>query len=260
MGAIEKTVAQWQVVKVAKVVTESPTATSLMLELSKPIKYYAGQHLELRLTAANGYQAVRDYSIASAPSASKYLEVTVQAIPSGEVSGYIHDQIKVGDQLEVNAPLGYHFIWTDDLDGPITLIGGGSGIVPLMSIWREAHANNQADKLNMLYSVRKYDDILYKPELWSSNGQIHGVHLTLVEQQPVDWTGYRRRVDEVMIAEVCGPLDVTRRFFICGPTPMVEGVSGLLLQMGYDASLIKTERFGPTGAAQNPSPVVGSQA
>lgn len=261
MGAITKVAPYWQTATVSRVTRESPTATTLILSVPSKVEYYAGQHLELRLRSESGYEAVRDYSIASAPSSGNELAVTIQMIPGGEVSEYVHDQLRPGDKLEINAPLGYHFIWTDDITSPVTLIAGGSGLVPLMSMWREAHLRGMAQQMNLLYSVRGYEDVLYKPELLVKTTPGAGIFMTMVESQPDGWTGYRRRIDASMIGEVCGPINSKRRFFICGPTQMVEAVSSLLVELGYDAALIKTERFGPTGSVlQKPSPPADARA
>jgi ferredoxin-NADP reductase len=245
----ERQKAVWQVGTVSNITVETPHVKSFRIELPGKLPHLAGQHLDLRLTAPDGYQAARSYSIASPPGDAGAVEITVQMLPDGEVSGYLDTEVKIGDQLEVKSPIGYHFIWRPEHRFPVTLIGGGSGVVPLMSMLRHHRQTRTQTPMQLLYSVREQAEIIYKRELldpaFMSGGR--DLTLTLTDQQPAGWDGYRRRIDRAMLEAVLPDRSSERRFYICGPTPMVEAVANLLTGMGFDAAAIKTERFGPTG-------------
>ena len=248
----------WQIAVVERVTIETYRARTFTLRLADPHPFRAGQHYDVRLTAPDGYQAQRSYSIASSPSGPPDLvDVTVELIPDGEVSPYFHEVVQPGDELEVRGPIGGPFTWTPEMGGPLLLVAGGSGIVPLRSIL--AHRNSVAPSVAamLLYSVRSLDDIIYRRWLddLSQNDLGFEARYTLTRQRPDDWPGYRRRVDPDMLegcwsalrrravggARACGPL-----CYVCGPTGFVEAAADALLAVGVPEETIKTERFGPT--------------
>lgn len=207
-----------------------------------------GQHLDVRLTAPDGYQAARSYSIGSPPEDDR-LEITVELFEDGEVSPYLVEIAEPGDQIEILGPIGGHFVWTTHQGGPLLLIAGGSGVVPLMAMIRHrAHAGDDVPT-RLLFSARSHQDIIYRQELENLSGQDAALDVTytLTRRQPTGWTGYARRVDSEMIADVAWPPETAPRVYVCGPTPFVELVASLLVEMGYDPDVVKTERFGPTG-------------
>ena len=211
----------------------------------------AGQHVDVRLVAEDGYQAQRSYSIASAPESSS-VELTVERFDDGEVSTYLCDVLRPGDGLEVRGPIGGYFVWDASTAGPLMLIGGGSGIVPLMAMLRHRERAGAATRarspVKLLYSVRSRDDVIYRAELQQLDGNDDvSVALTLTRSVPADWRGYRRRVDRMMLDEFGWPPSEKPNVFVCGPTPFVESVASMLVELGHDASKIRTERFGPTG-------------
>ncbi len=208
--------------------------------------HLAGQHLDLRLTADDGYQAQRSYSIASAPRA-RALELTVERIDDGEVSPYLTDEARAGDQLEVRGPVGGYFVWDPQRGGPVLLVAGGSGVVPLMAMIRARDTAGSDAETRLLLSSRGWEDAIYRDELEQRSGDGLTVVHTLTRSQPPDWTGYARRVDAAMLAEV-GPDGSARpHVYVCGPTPFVEAVAEALVQLGHEPHRVKTERFGPTG-------------
>jgi ferredoxin-NADP reductase len=207
----------------------------------------AGQHIDVRLTAEDGYQAQRSYSISSAPAVGS-LELTVEEISDGEVSPYLTEVLQPGDQVELRGPIGGHFTWTADDGGPLLLIAGGSGIAPIMSMLRYRKQVGSTIPVTVLLSFRTWLEIIYRDEL-SRLADDPGVTVTytLTRAQPADWPGYSRRIDAPMLAEVFGePVDGARPY-ICGPTGLVEATANALVSLGYDPARIKTERFGPTG-------------
>ena len=226
--------------------TESPSACTLVLEAPGWTGHLPGQHVDVRLTAEDGYRAERSYSIGSAPGGSR-IELTVERIEDGEVSPYLTDELRPGDTIELRGPVGGYFVWEPGLGGPLLLVAGGSGIVPLMAMLRvRAAAGSNADA-RLLVSSRSWDDVIYREELDRLSGNGLRVVHTLTRSQPPGWTGYTRRVDAEMLAEV-GPGPAERpRAYVCGPTPFVEIVAGALVDLGHDPLAIKTERFGPTG-------------
>jgi ferredoxin-NADP reductase len=206
----------------------------------------AGQHVDVRLTAEDGYQAQRSYSIASAPDGGR-IELTVERLDDGEVSPYLTDELQPGDQVELRGPVGGYFVWEPAQGGPLLLVAGGSGVVPLMAMIRVRAAAGGDVDTRLLFSSRGWDDIIYREELERLNGNGLAIVHTLTRSQPPDWTGYARRVDGEMLAEV-GPSPAERpRIYVCGPTPFVEAVAQALVQLGHEPKAIKTERFGPTG-------------
>ena len=236
----------WQPAEVVEVVTETDRVRTLAFDVPGWPGHRAGQHVDVRLTAEDGYRAERSYSIGSAPDGSR-IELTVERIEDGEVSPYLTDELRPGDTIELRGPVGGYFVWEPALGGPLLLVAGGSGIVPLMAMLRvRAAAGSNADA-RLLVSSRSRDDVIYREELDRLSGNGLRVVHTLTRSQPPGWTGHARRVDAEMLAEV-GPGPAERpRAYVCGPTPFVEIVAGALVGLGHDPVAIKTERFGPTG-------------
>jgi ferredoxin-NADP reductase len=239
---------QWMTATVRDVIDETPRARSLVLDVSDWPGHKAGQHVDVRLTAEDGYQAQRSYSIASAPAPGT-LTLTVERIGEGEVSPYLAGEARKGDQFELRGPIGGYFIWTPDLEGPLFLVAGGSGVVPLMAMLRERAAAMSTVPTTLLYSSRSYDDIIYRAELEKLAGQGSGFKLvhTLTRERPAGWRGLTRRIDRAMLESLGDPPDAGPRIFVCGPTPLVETATRALRDIGHEPHLIKTERFGPTG-------------
>jgi ferredoxin-NADP reductase len=236
----------WHVADVVDVVVETPRVKTIAFDVPGWPGHRAGQHVDVRLTADDGYQAERSYSIASAPDGTR-VELTVERLDDGEVSPYLADELRPGDQIELRGPVGGYFVWEPPQGGPLLLVAGGSGIVPLMAMIRlRAAAGSDADT-RLLFSSRGWDDVIYREELERLNGNGLTVVHTLTRSQPPGWTGYARRVDAEMLAEV-GPRAAERpRLYVCGPTPFVEAVAEALVHLGHEPQGIKTERFGPTG-------------
>jgi ferredoxin-NADP reductase len=229
-------------------VADTPRTATLMLEVPDWPGHRAGQHLDVRLTAADGYQAQRSYSIASAPE-QPHVAITVERLVDGEVSPYLVDELRVGDQLELRGPIGGYFTWEAGQGGPLLLVAGGSGIVPLMAMLRHRAAAGNTVLTRLLYSSRSYDEIIYRAELdqlAAANTGLTVTH-TLTRSAPPDWHGYQRRIDAALLAEVAWPTDEQPLSFICGPTALVEAVATLCTERGYAPERVKTERFGPTG-------------
>ena len=208
----------------------------------------AGQHVDVRLTAEDGYQAQRSYSIALAPE-EESVELVVERLDDGEVSPYLTDELRDGDGLELRGPIGGWFAWKAGDGGHLFLVAGGSGIAPLMAMIRHRAAAGSEAPSRLLYSSRSREDIIFAGELdhlAASDGSLEVVH-TLTRSQPPGWTGYARRIDDEMLAEVAPSPEQGPLTFVCGPTPLVESVATALVGLGHDAGRIKTERFGPTG-------------
>ena len=223
---------------------ETPRAKTVVLDVPGWNGHRAGQHVDVRLTADDGYQAQRSYSIASAPQTAS-LELTVERIEDGEVSPYLTGEARAGDQLEVRGPVGGYFVWDQSPGGPVLLVGGGSGVVPLMAMVRQRDANGDDVPTTLLYSARSIDDVIYADELARAAGDGLDVVYALTREQPDGWTGYSRRVDRALLAEVA-PRELALAF-VCGPTPFVEAVASALVDLGHDPTRVRTERFGPTG-------------
>jgi ferredoxin-NADP reductase len=246
----------WRLATVAGVVTETPRARTLILDVPGWPGHRAGQHVDVRLTAEDGYQAQRSYSIASAPQDGQ-LALMVERLDDGEVSPYLTDVLSVGDRLELRGPIGGYFVWDVALGGPLLLVAGGSGIVPLMAMLRHREAALEiADArtrhnvpARLLYSSRRWDDVIYRSELTrlAQDDETLEVALTFTREAPPEWTGFRRRIDRMMLAEVAWPPGERPHVFVCGPTPLVEAAAAALVELGHDPALVKTERFGPTG-------------
>jgi ferredoxin-NADP reductase len=238
---------QWMTATVREVVEETPRVCSLLLDVPGWLGHRAGQHVDVRLTGEDGYRAQRSYSIASAPEAEG-LVLTVERIAEGEVSPYLAGEVRAGDRFELRGPIGGYFVWTAALGGPLFLVGGGSGVVPLMAMLRHRAAVDGKAPATLLYSSRSYGDIIYRSELdrLAGGGGVTVVH-TLTRQQPAGWDGFSRRIDRAMLERVGFPVAERPRIFVCGPTPLVESAAGALRDIGHEPKLIKTERFGPTG-------------
>jgi ferredoxin-NADP reductase len=209
----------------------------------------AGQHVDVRLTADDGYQAERSYSIASPPEEAPHVTLTIERIDDGEVSPYLTEDLRVGDKLELRGPIGGYFVWQASMGGPLLLVAGGSGIVPLMAMLRHRAAAGSTVATRLLYSSRSLEDVIYRDELdhlMKSSTMLEVVQ-TLTRVQPPGWTGYARRLDTQMLREVAWPVEQHPLAFICGPTPFVETTATSLVELGHEPARIKTERFGPTG-------------
>lgn len=240
----------WRVATVTAVHNETRRARTLVLDVPQWPGHRAGQHVDVRLVAEDGYQAQRSYSVASPPERAM-LELTVERLDDGEVSPYLCDVLGVGDGVEVRGPIGGYFVWDTAQGGPLFLVAGGSGIVPLMAMLRHyaaAPAGTRAGiPVRLLYSARTLDDVIYRHELQElSRGNVR-VAFVLTRDAPRDWTGYRRRIDRAMLEEIGWPPAEAPRTFVCGPTPLVETVANLLVQIGHEPMRVRTERFGPTG-------------
>jgi ferredoxin-NADP reductase len=238
----------WALGSVIELIDETPRVRSIVLDVPGWPGHRAGQHVDVRLTAEDGYQAQRSYSIASAPE-DGLLAITVERLPDGEVSSYLVDELRVGDKIELRGPIGGYFVWEAQKGEPLLLVAGGSGAVPLMSMIRHRKAAGTMVGTKLLYSSRSWEDVIYRDELerLASDGDGLTVVHTLTRIQPDGWTGYARRVDDEMLSEVAWPPVDAPSSFICGPTPFVEAVSSALVLLGHPAPTIKTERFGPTG-------------
>jgi ferredoxin-NADP reductase len=238
----------WSVAEVGKIIDETPHVRSLVLNVAGWPGHRPGQHVDVRLTAENGYQAQRSYSIASPPE-EELLTLTVEQVENGEVSQYLVGDVRAGDRFELRGPVGGYFVWTAALGGPLTLVAGGSGIVPLMAMLRHRDRVNGRPSASLLYSSRSLEDVIYREELDAMARRDPDLRVvnTLTRKQPKGWMGHRRRIDKAMLAEARFRPERKPKIFVCGPTPFVEDVSRLLVELGYNPLTIKTERFGPSG-------------
>ena len=238
----------WRLAEVVDIVPETPRTSSLVLEVPDWEVHRAGQHVDLRLTAEDGYQAQRSYSIASAPEDER-LVLTVDRLDDGEVSPYLTDELMVGDRLELRGPIGGYFVWEAPDGGPLLLVAGGSGVVPLMAMIRHRAATGSGVPTRLLLSSRSYGEIIYREELdalAARDGALDVFH-TLTRSRPEGWEGYDRRIDAGMLSEVAWPPEASPLAFVCGPTPLVEAAASALVDLGHDPARVKTERFGATG-------------
>jgi ferredoxin-NADP reductase len=238
----------WKVAEVVELIDETPRVRSIVLDVAEWPGHRPGQHVDVRLTAEDGYQAQRSYSIASAPEDGG-LTLTVERLSDGEVSPYLVNELRHGDTIELRGPIGGYFVWEAGMGGPLLLVAGGSGIVPLMAMLRHRAASGATVPARLIYSSRSWDDILFREELGRLAGRPDGPEVihTLTRTQPPEWKGYARRVDAQMLADVAWPPAMAPATFVCGPTPFVEAVSRALVLLGHEGERIKTERFGPTG-------------
>lgn len=236
----------WQLGTVSALIDETAEVRSIALDLPEWGGHRAGQHVDVRLTAEDGYQAQRSYSIASAPEDDEVV-LTVERLEDGEVSPYLVGELREGDQLELRGPVGGYFVWEDALGGPVLLIGGGSGVVPLRAILRHHHAVGSTVPVRLLYSARTLEHIIFREELEESAGRGIDVHFTLTRAHPEGWRGYSRRIDSEMLEAVSWRPDERPLVYVCGPTPFVEAAASALVGLGHEPTRIRTERFGPTG-------------
>ena len=239
----------WQFGEVLATQVETVRTKSITLAVPNWMGHRPGQHVDVRLTAEDRYQAERSYSIASPPEEDQHVTLTVERLDDGEVSPYLTDELRAGDKMELRGPIGGYFVWEALMGGPLLLVAGGSGIVPLMAMIRHRAAVGSAIATRLLYSSRSSEDVIYRDELERlvRNTTMLEVVQTLTRVQPPGWSGYHRRIDTEMLREVAWPLDQRPLTFICGPTPFVETAAASLVTLGYDPGHIKTERFGPTG-------------
>jgi ferredoxin-NADP reductase len=235
----------WQTATVATVMDETSAVRTLSLEVPDWAGHRAGQHLDIRLTADDGYRAERSYSIASAPG--EPVAITVERLDDGEVSPYLTQDVQPGDEIEIRGPIGGYFVWDPPADmGPLLLLAGGSGVVPLRAMLRHRSRVGSSVSVRLLYSVRSLPEVIYRPELGAEPDGVQVIY-TLTRQQPPGWTGYARRADPAMIAEVAWPVAQGPLAYVCGPTNFVEAVAADLVALGYPPQRVKTERFGATG-------------
>ena len=235
----------WLAAEVAGAKWETPRVRTLELNVPGWADHLAGQHLDVRLTAEDGYQTQRSYSIASAPGET--LALTVERLDDGEVSPYLVDEAREGDGFEVRGPIGGYFVWEPDDPARVLLVGGGSGVVPLMAMARSRARVGATAPMRLLYSSRSLEDVIYRDELEELPGDGFEVVHTLTRERPAGWTGYSRRIDPELLAEVAWPVEDEPKVFVCGSTRFVDAAADGLVGLGYDPRWIRTERFGATG-------------
>jgi len=242
----------WRLVTVMEIREETSTTSTLLLDVPDWPGHLAGQHVDVRLTAADGYQAERSYSIASAPEDGR-VALTIERLSEGEVSTYLCGEARVGDRFEIRGPIGGYFVWRATDMRPLFLVAGGSGIVPLMSMLRHrAHVRNGSRAVaptRLLYSSRSWADVIYRDELeaLTAADPTLGVTHTITRDVPPEWQGLRRRIDRAMLEQFAWPVSPRPVTYVCGPTALVESVATTLVEIGHEPSTILTERFGPTG-------------
>jgi len=236
----------WEQARVVEVLDETANVRSILLDPPEWPGHLAGQHVDVRLTAEDGYQAQRSYSIGSAPE-DDHLLLTVERLDDGEVSPYLAGELRPGDDLELRGPIGGYFVWKESLGGPLLLIAGGSGIVPLRAMLRHREAVGSNVPVRLLYSSRSLEEVIYREELEHAAAEHDAdVRFTLTRSRPEGWHGYDRRIDRELLAEVAWPVADDPLVYICGPTGFVETAAGSLVDLGHDARRIRTERFGPS--------------
>lgn len=239
----------WRVGTVVALHDETATARTITLEVIDWPGHVAGQHVDVRLTAPDGYSAVRSYSIASAPNPDGRVQITVERLPNGEVSPYLTQEVMLGDHLELRGPIGGWFVWRSQQTEPVQLIAGGSGIVPLMAMIRSRASVGSTAPFRLLYSVRGPEAVFYRDELRALSAEHRSVMVTyaFTRTVPKDWQRSPGRIDRTLIADTTWPANLGPTCYICGPTPFVEIVANLVTASGNDRGKIRTERFGPTG-------------
>jgi ferredoxin-NADP reductase len=231
----------WQVATITSIVEETPRVRTLELEVPDWPGHRAGQHVDIRLTAADGYRAERAYSIATAPDEA--LALTVERLDDGEVSPHLTDVVREGDRFDIRGPVGGYFNWQSDDPGPVLLAAGGSGVAPLRAMLRHRRRSGSTTPTKLLYSARSLTDVIYREELLGLSLDSEIV-LTLTREQPANWNGYSRRVDVDLLREIAWPPTADPLAFVCGPTGFVEAVAAALVDLGYDSARVRTERFG----------------
>jgi ferredoxin-NADP reductase len=239
----------WQIATVTAARDETARVKTLTLLVPGWQGHRPGQHVDIRLTAEDGYQAERSYSIGSAPSEQPVIDLSVERITDGEVSPFLDDVVVVGDRFEVRGPIGGYFVWDGAATEPLLLVAGGSGVVPLMSIVRHRARIGSSVPCTLLYSSRTPDDVIYAEELDRLGARDDGLRVvhTFTRAQPQGWTGYSRRIDMRMLGEVMESTGRMAQAFVCGPTPLVEVAAEALVNLGLAPSQVRTERFGPSG-------------
>jgi ferredoxin-NADP reductase len=239
----------WRLGLLTRRVEETPRVRTLVLAVLGWPGHQAGQHVDVRLTAPDGYRTERSYSIASPPEESDRVALTVERLDNGEVSPYLADDLAVGNQLEFRGPIGGYFVWNTEIGGPLLLVAGGSGVVPLMAMVRHRAAHGSRVPTRLLYSSRSIEDVIYRSELDRLAARADGFEVfhSLTRSQPVGWRGYSRRIDRDMLHETGFEPWQRPICMICGPTALVEAVASVLVEMGHFPERVKTERFGPTG-------------
>lgn len=238
----------WHVGEVIALHDETTTARTISLQVADWPAHVAGQHVDVRLTAPDGYSAVRSYSIASGPDSEGRVDLTVERLLNGEVSPYLTQELAVGDRLELRGPIGGWFVWRSHQTEPIQLVAGGSGIVPLMSMIRSRRAAGSAAPFRLLYSVREPAAVFYSDELHALT-ENEGLSLTYAYTRvaPKDWPRPPGRIDTTLITNATWPSNLAPTCYVCGPTSFVEIATSLLIASGHSPERIRTERFGPTG-------------
>jgi ferredoxin-NADP reductase len=237
----------WQLGRVVELLDETSRCRSIVLDLPAWPGHRAGQHVDVRLTAEDGYQAQRSYSIASGPE-DPDLVLTVERLEDGEVSPYLVDELMPGDELELRGPIGGYFVWERSLGGPLLLVAGGSGIVPLRSMLRHWAAGDRTVSARLVYSARSVSELIYREELMRlATGELLDVRFTLTREWPEDWHGYRGRIDHALLEQVAWPPAEHPAIFVCGPSGFVETAAAAFVEGGHEPRRIRTERFGPTG-------------
>lgn len=238
----------WQTATVERITAESPRVKTFTLRPSERFEFIAGQHAEVRLTAPDGYRAQRSYSISSAPEATGTFDLTIERLDDGEVSPFFHDVVQTGDEIEVRGPLGGHFIWNVGDGGPLFLVGGGSGVCPLMAMIRHRIMQQSAVPVALLFSARTWDELLFREELLHLSEQRVGFELivTVTREQPPEGKGFfGRRIDGDIVADALRRLPVPpRHVLICGGNPFVESAAVNIMAAGVGAEMIRTERYG----------------
>jgi ferredoxin-NADP reductase len=237
---------RWLEATVAETIPETAQTVTLRLDVPAWRGHRAGQHVDVRLTAEDGYSAQRSYSIASPPGIDR-LDLTVERIDEGEVSPWLTTVADAGDRFELRGPIGGWFVWDGDDTAPVLLVAGGSGVVPLMAMLRHHAASGSTAAMHLVYSARTLGDLIYRRELEELAGPHRAVSVTLTRESSPDWMGRRGRVDADMLAELGWPPSVGPHCYVCGPTPFVEAVANALVALGHDPARVRTERFGPTG-------------
>lgn len=236
----------WQLATALDAVDETARCKSIRFEVLDWPGHEAGQHVDVRLTAEDGYQAQRSYSIASGPR-EPHLVLTVERLDDGEVSPYLVDDLRPGDQIELRGPIGGYFVWDESLGGPLGLVAGGSGIVPLRAMLRHWAAGTRSTPVSLVYSARSLSDVIYRDELFRLHEDNLSVHLALTRKWPPDWTGHKGRVDQQLLCDAIPEPSQRPLVYICGPTSFVEHAAQTLVGIGHEPERIKTERFGATG-------------
>ena len=238
----------WRLAKVAEIRPETERVVTLALEVPDWDGHLPGQHVDVRLTAEDGYRAERAYSIASAPDGGR-IELAVERLDDGEVSPYLAGELRPGDQLELRGPVGGYFVWEPGRGGPLLLVAGGSGVAPLMAMLRQRATTGSQVPARLLYSSRSLEDVIFREELERLAAAGDGLTVThaLTRAQPPGWAGYGRRIDAVMLEEVGWRPGERPLVYVCGPTRLVEAAAGQLVALGHDPARVRTERFGPTG-------------